>query len=405
MTKEEKIKSHSKSGHRVEKTEQNPLGWKIVPKVDPNDVCVLVLGGDETLEDKIANGYAKIIEEDIVIPQGLEDKVKVYSSTYSFTKNFNKEYARATLFKKHNRRTSSALNNSMDKKLANNPAEKEEHINPQYIKEIFENFILPRISDLNGKIKLNSDEAAKRIRKISIVGHCHGAYTAFKLEELMQKKMKDLGYTDKEREKIQKQLYINAHAPACPLGISKSTFVSFCSARDMHVDWHGNSFHLEVMQRIKEDCDRISAEKDNNKDGIENNRKFDFDICFLPEKKGNMFLVKHIYKEEDKNNAININSYREHSFSGYVITKNMTPNGIIMTFFAKNLLTNAIKNSLTQGKKLNPLPPIRELLDKENAKEIFDSTIKNGENFYKDILNDIVAKRKTFAKKITKKRA
>ena len=55
--------------------------------------------------------------------------------------------------------------------------------NPQYVDGLFEKAILPRISSLNGKEKLSVEEACKRIRKLNIVTHCHGAYVALKLEE------------------------------------------------------------------------------------------------------------------------------------------------------------------------------------------------------------------------------
>lgn len=80
--------------------------------------------------------------------------------------------------------------------------------NPQYVDSLFEKAILPRISSLNGKEKLSVEEACKRIRKLNIVAHCHGAYVALKLEEKMQAKMNELGYSNEERKQIQSQMLV-----------------------------------------------------------------------------------------------------------------------------------------------------------------------------------------------------
>ena len=72
----------------------------------------------------------------------------------------------------------------------------------------------------------------KRIRNLTVFAHCHGAYVFLKLEEMMQDKMKELGYTADERNIIQKQLFCVAYAPLTPVGINKSNVINFASAWD-----------------------------------------------------------------------------------------------------------------------------------------------------------------------------
>ena len=55
-------KTYISIGQRVEKTLRNPDGWKRADFIDENEVCVLVLGGNGTDDDKKANGYAKHAE-------------------------------------------------------------------------------------------------------------------------------------------------------------------------------------------------------------------------------------------------------------------------------------------------------------------------------------------------------
>ena len=49
---------------------------------------------------------------------------------------------------------------------------------------------------------------------------------------MMQQTMKELGFSPAERGQIQKQLLCLACAPSAPLGISKSTLISFASRQD-----------------------------------------------------------------------------------------------------------------------------------------------------------------------------
>lgn len=211
--------SSVKIGKRVDKTDENPHGWKYVDKIPYDEACVIYLGGDGATNGKAANGYAKTIQNEILAPLNIE--IPVYSIEYDFDKH-NRNYARKLDFLKHR---TVLLDSKADKKIREESA-KEEY-NPEYVDQLFEKVMLPRISLSNGRGRLSTEEACRRIRRLNVVAHCHGGFVALKLEDKMQKAMTELGYDAKERKQIQSQLLVVAHAPACALGVSKSQFVSF----------------------------------------------------------------------------------------------------------------------------------------------------------------------------------
>ncbi len=225
-------------GRRGEKNEQNKFGWYKADCVDRTETCVLVLGGDGVRNEKAANGYMgdiyRLLEEN-----GLEDLVKVYGAVYDFGEYMNENDARTQLFREHRRK--------IELKRPIDP----DSVNPAYIRKIFDAVVKPRLTGADGA-RIDTDKAADNIRKLTIVAHCHGAYTALKLEQMMQSEMTQLGYDAEERRLIQKQMLVLAQSPYCPLGESRSTFISFGSAADYEVN-HYNAFEksLRVLNREK----------------------------------------------------------------------------------------------------------------------------------------------------------
>ena len=112
--------------------------------------------------------------------------------------------------------------------------QREEILNPCYIKDIFEQAFLPRISRNGGKERLPAEQAARNIRRLNIVAHCHGAYVALRLEQMMLQKMAEQGYLPAERKKVVRQLMVLNYAPDCPVRMAESLFVSIESAADEH---------------------------------------------------------------------------------------------------------------------------------------------------------------------------
>jgi len=221
-------------------------------------------------------------------------------------------------------------------------------VNPRYIKQIFDRIFLPRLTDEKGE-RLSFNEAKKRIRRLNIIAHCHGAYTFLKLEEMMQNKMQELGYGKMERQAIQKQLLCTAIAPYCPLGVSKSTMISFCSAEDDEVS-HYNNFQREIH--------RLSGEKK-------------LELSYFPQERGELFLTPTFGSEE-------------HNFLGFdMMNGKLGRDGCTAVYFMGNVIANGLKSSLND----TPLPEIKNLLcsgDKKNE-QMFAAILKNGENAYAEI--------------------
>ena len=199
MAKSEEKLSNSTYKTRGVKTQENPYGWyDFVP--DVNKPCIFMLPGDGTSFDSVANSQLEKIVN-LLEERGCEKEVDTCIVVYDFGVKFydNKQEARNLLMNKYNR--------GAKKDKSTNSQPDSEIVNPEYIDDIFDRFFENRISNEKGE-KLPYDEACRRIRNLIIFAHCHGAYTFLKLEEKMQRRMRELGYSDNERLGIQKQDYI-----------------------------------------------------------------------------------------------------------------------------------------------------------------------------------------------------
>lgn len=348
-------------GKRIPKTDNNIHGWENVAEIS-SDVCVVYFGGDGTETDEMANGYAKIIKDEIIAPLNVD--IPVYSIKYNFAE-IDKNLSRHILFKKH----------KMNFPINENKNKTEED-NPQYIEELYKKLIEPRIAIFNGLKKREVNDACQRIRRLNIVAHCHGGYTALKLEEMMQNKMLELGYSVNEAEKIQKQMVVVAHAPSCPLGVSKSTFISFISAADGQLPQANNNFAKYIKSKME----------------------FDFKPSFFPDKQGNLFLIKNKFEGGPDGRDCMVD-YFEHNDVTYT-AKEQTNEGKMMAHFSKNVITNVLINSLQQSDKFISLPDINDLFIVDNSanmekeKALFKSAINNGKVIWSGMIKDAISQGK-----------
>ena len=348
----EELCSSISIGRRVEKDEENPMGWKNIDEIQPTETCVLFLGGDGAISDKKANGYLKSLEQLFQREQMNED-IALYSVVYDFGDwddrdiVFDANNARTHLMQTHKRNVKirSTLN--------------DDTMNPRYIKKIFDTAFLPRISDTDGK-RISTEEAMQNIRKLNIVAHCHGAYTFLKLEEMMTAKMKELGYTKQEQQQIQKQLLCVAHVPYCPLGISKSTLISFCSAQDDRVS-HYNNFHTEIVKL---------------------NTQGEMKLSYFPEKQGNVFICSSLGENVE-----------QHDFIGYAINqKGLSNEGKAILALSGKAIVNGVRGSI----KNEPLADTETLIcgQDDNLKKIFNKIKENGKAIYNKILYNSIQRHK-----------
>ena len=346
----EQLKSKVSVYKRGEKTEDNVFGMTKSEQPNIDEPCVLVLGGDGTRSEKALNGYLGDVYY-LLKEHGLQNNASVYGVVYDFGEYLNVNTARTHQMEKYKR------NVHLKAELPLDTAD------PKYVKEIFDKFILGRISTDGGKNKIPTEQAADNIRKLNIVAHCHGAYTALKLEEMMQQKMAELGYSKEDAAKIQKQLLILAQSPYCPLGQSKSMFISYASVADMEVD-HYNNFE-DSIRRI--------------------DKKQPIPLSYFPDKQGNIFLVSNMGKECE-----------QHNHWGFRPTEEMNKEGKTLVLMAAKMLISGVKNSLEEGGRLQKTQDL--LVEDENGARVFAKISENGQKIYKQIVADSIINRKLSSK-------
>lgn len=437
---------------RSEKTKTQKYHMSGVPNIPSDEACVLYLGGNETNENKSANGNAKTIETEI-IPY-LSKPVPVYAVRYDFGDNNRTGYSperdlsfdraganvaaapraslRVTLNERNlrnvfRRRVLPRMTDENGDRLPINEIQKymrrlhlviegnfsgvtlrlddtvrewaaklgysESEINDisefvaaqsepisafdsQYIDELFHRVMLPRISDNGARLPVAT--AMERVRKINVVAHCHGAYVAQRLEEKMWQKMRELGYTPSEMKRIQSQMLIVAHAPACPLGKSHSRFISFMSSYDYMIERPKNW----VSQYVR--AKQASESKEMMETG---NAAGDWlPPSFLSEKNGSVFLI-HKGFDWVMDGGSNGPSTDEHNNTHYLPCVGQNMNGKLLGAIAGNILINGIENSMADNFTL--LPDTAELVlgdrNRDSMRKIFAKMCENGNKFMRAV--------------------
>ena len=360
-------------GQRVLKTPDNPYGFQLVDCVPFDRPAVLVLTGSGTRErsgeengHKSANGYLSDVER-ILKSHGIKDGVDLYALIHHFGRDeygkeaFDDAMARKKLladhhvpfveeafYSQHKPKFSGGkyvLQNSKGQKIEqtlNN-----ETLNPTYVDELFDKTFLPRLCDEKGE-KLPVEEACRRLRNLTVVAHCHGAYTFLKIEEKMQQKMNDLGYSSRERAQIQKQLLCVACAPEAPLGVSKSTMISFASAADAHLTTDNNFARFVRYEN--------------------------FPAAYFPDKHGEVFLAKTYTSKEGRKAVI---GGIEHAFFRFEDEDWHSKDWMFLFDFFSNAVANGVRGSI-EGR---PLSSVKDLVcgDDERANGLFEQMKTRGE--------------------------
>lgn len=250
-----------------------------------------------------------------------------------------------------------------------------ETFNPEYIKDIFNTAVLPRIAGDEGRVRLNQTEAKQNIRRLNIVAHCHGGYVAMKLEQLMNAKMTELGYAPEEQKELKSQFFVLCYNPDCPKNDSELRFLSIESAKDGH-----NQYNHYLKEWL------LMSHKD-------------FGVCYLPKKWGRTLMCAQVDRagiegNQDKEiqlisaeewfaglrNTEQKKTLGEHDFMGFIPKDNMSRGAMKLQSFANNILKNAVRNSLQQGKEAwVPLPNIQNLAaDNLQQKFEFAKAVING---------------------------
>lgn len=353
MGKTEELRSRATIGQRIDKSPEYHYGFRSVEAIDPDEPAILFLGGNGMNSDQRANGTLKHIDALLLQNQMDKNCIGKYASIYDFGPDcdqdvaFNDVPGRNLLLKKHFRPV----------KIKGTP--NADTINPRYIEDIFNKAFSARICDKNG-CRLSLKDACTKMRKLTVAAHCHGAYTFLKLEEMIQDKMRKLGYSDAERQQIQRELLCVAYAPHAPLGVSKSTMISFASAKDWEHN-HSNNFEHEVRRMSK---------------------KGEFKLSYFPAEKGELMIAPSMGEHID-----------DHDFLGYNPQwKELSPEGKVLLGFAGNAMINGIKSSISG----TALPSVRDLLCGRNkrAEEIFNAISHTGAQIWQMIQQNTVERLK-----------
>ena len=136
---------------------------------------ILILPGSGTNSKKQANGMCKIAEN--MLPDDQKDKWQICSMHYEDSRIFHiPTVIRAT--------------------------------------ELLDNYFAPLFStqDIEGNLhNIDANKAAENMRNIIIFTHCYGGFIEKEIERKMSELMLDIGYTDKERDDIMKQMFVVQH--------------------------------------------------------------------------------------------------------------------------------------------------------------------------------------------------
>lgn len=343
---------------RCPTSKEAPYRIKPASPVSPEENCVLVLAGTGG-EGIFLRGYNGMLKKVHNFVQNNIDTsaspVRTCVAVCDFGKrHFHKTARRSLYYESWFPQGIATLKHDIPKKC------REETFNPLYIKDIFENTILPRISSKNGKERLPLRKAEQNIRRLNIVAHCHGAYVAAQMEKLMNTKMNKLGYSEDEQLKIKSQLLVLAYNPDCPKSISQFRFISVESSQDRHNEYQ-NYFREWLLMSPK-----------------------DFGVCFIPKFYGQTLMCAQIDKAGIEGNPprelkpINGEEFfkqlhgiknndapktlGEHDFLGFEPVADMSRGALKLQCFANNILKNAIRNSQAQkDENFIPLPNIQHL--------------------------------------------
>lgn len=361
--KERQGKSFALLAERVDKSAVAPYGINAAEIVSPEETLVLVLGGagGRGVHLRGYNGYLKKTDDFIKTHPELSGKnVRVCVAVCYIGRFHNERLAREKLYHEYWQEQYSL--DMMAKE------QKEEILSPCYIKDIFEQAFLPRISRNGGKERLPAEQAARNIRRLNIVTHCHGAYVALRLEQMMLQKMAELGYLPAERKKVVRQLMVLNYAPDCPARMAESRFITIESAADDHNKYQTRfKEYLQMkfpdfgMLRLPERGGNVLMCTKIDKSGIEGNpkkiivaRRIDEGDLFFSAPKPNAGPAPD---NETKEKVLG-----EHEFLGFKKASNMSKGAQELQLFANNILKNAVLNSLCQNDaSAKALPTVKTL--------------------------------------------
>ena len=341
METKSQYQTHGKIMHRVPKTDANVHGARRVKSIPINRLSIVIFGGEKTNRIKTANWYASMYDQ-LLRFYKISD-VQVYSAYYDFESN-NRNTERANAF-------IAARSKILNRGITTKP------MATNYINDLYQIVIKPRIVDKNGH-KLSNIKVMHNIRNLIISTHCHGSVPVFAFQRMMATDMKNLGYEPNIINHVMKNLLVIQHAPVSPLEKSRFDTVSFMSANDTRMNFH-NQFSDYIIEH-----------------------EADLSASYFP--LGNFFAT----------NGFTYQYIDEHSITGLVPSENqdmLTPDGAIVMAAERN----AIINGILAAQRGAPMPDIRDLIapvsQKDAVKPDFDVLAQNGDFFMNIMRYDLRA--------------
>lgn len=213
-------------GRRESRTLTNSSGWtKLDESYKITGPVVICIAGNATMREREANGFAKMISENLGIRTSVEMELGIEQSEFPaelLSVWYNGSYSDSPDFIKQ-----SDYENRGDKSYVVSQKE-EDYYNEvkNSFKDFFNKYFRPLIVDSNGN-RLDVRRAMKNVRNINIVSFCYGTVVVSHLENIMKEELKRLNYSEQETSEIQKQMFTVNCSALLEFGTAKSTSTNF----------------------------------------------------------------------------------------------------------------------------------------------------------------------------------
>ena len=333
-------KSFTVMAERCETSIDAPYRIRKALDVKRDEVAVLCLagGGGNKIDLRGYNSFLRDVDD--FVKKECKNKIRVVVACSEFGKFHDARLARKALH------VAAAWPDHYEA-LKKGVGEKyyAETFTPQYVRDIFDSIIEPRICDENGQ-RFKLSEALRYARKVNVVSHCHGGYVAMILEDMMTKRMNELGYSNSEQEKIKSQVLVLGYNPDCPHVISRFKFIGFVSSQDSCNMY--NNYMKEWLLMTPHY----------------------FGVGYMPKKWGRTLICDMVSSSwgavKEINDASDLfvpkGGVNEHEFIGFEPKKGMSASGLLMQRLGGNVLVNGVYNSLKQDEKFVSIPNIEKLI-------------------------------------------
>lgn len=337
--------SHIKLGLRVKKSKEHPLGWQYVSVLPKDQACIIALPGSSADNSRKANGFAKMIQETLD-----DKKLPVYSVEYDYGDRLFRIDREAIL----------ARYGQEDKngKFIRCVKEEDKNYIPQYIRELYMQTIAPRLRSDNGG-RTSVRQAAQQLNMLVFANHCQGSTVSFQLERLMEEDMTQLGYPEKIRDYLFKQIHNISVAPVTPYGICKtSTYKLVSLDDDVAMSVHTPQIQ-HILRRKREHQRFLEGIRGNETERKAANKPFAMQFTmFCPTGNETVFAVNNMYPKDVQQSP----DYEgiEHTFAPYSDKEDedRTKQGDMMSRMFRTILNRFARHARQNETEFTELPDL-----------------------------------------------